>query len=115
MGSVPHVSTASLGPVTDGGRSCSAMLREGGSHHAVPTLREVTTMTQHDAVSTTGPQTGNGRSGGAQIMDMKLEVVVLPVADVDRSRACYALRASLIRTVRVWTRPMRRGSRTRAT
>jgi len=46
-------------------------------------------MTQHDAVLTTDPQTGNGRGGGAQIMDMKLEVVVLPVSDVERAMRFY--------------------------
>jgi catechol 2,3-dioxygenase-like lactoylglutathione lyase family enzyme len=46
-------------------------------------------MTQHDAAITTAQRSGNGHSGGAEIMDLKLEVIVLPVADVDRSIRFY--------------------------
>jgi catechol 2,3-dioxygenase-like lactoylglutathione lyase family enzyme len=62
-----------------------------GGRHTVPTLREATTMTQLDTVLNISPRSGNGSSGRAEIVDMKLEVIVVPVSDVGRARCFYEM------------------------
>jgi hypothetical protein len=56
---------------------------------AVSTPCKEATMTQLDTELNTNLRSSNGSRERGEIVDMKLEVIVLPVSDVDRAKRFY--------------------------